>query len=302
MAVQVFGNATLDLTYRTVHAPAPGETVLASSSGRGPGGKGFNQALAAHVAGADVMFSSARGNDEAGEYLESEAARLGLSRTTFKCVACETDVSIIIVGDDGENVIVSTADSARSLTPTDAEEAGSAARSGDILLVQGNLRQETTETALRVARQSGLRTIANPAPIDWDWSGLPALCDVLIVNRVEAETLSQQAEPEHASVALLKAGAGTVVVTLGADGALVRDGDGLRRLQASSANAIDTTGAGDMVTGALAALLDAGRPLDDALKGAMRLAAATVERPGAAASFPGREEARRLLTGLGLAA
>ena len=302
MAVRVFGNATLDLTYRTARAPAPGETVLASSAGRGPGGKGFNQALAAHVAGAEIIFTSARGDDEAGAYLAAEAARLGLSRATFKPADCATDVSIIVVGDDGENVIVSTADSARSLTPADAQEACGAAQSGDSLLVQGNLLRETTATALRTARQLGLRTIANPAPIDWDWAGFPALSDILIVNRVEAEMLGGRPDPESASQALIDAGAGTVVVTLGADGVLARDGDGLRRLPASQAEAVDTTGAGDMVAGALAARLDSGRPLDNALEGAMRLAALTVERPGAAASFPGREEARRLLSGMGLAA
>ena len=302
MTVLVFGNATLDLTYRTVRAPAPGETVLASDTGRGPGGKGFNQALAAHVAGADVIFTGACGDDESGAYLAAEAARLGLSPAVFKQAACATDVSIIVVADDGENTIVSTADSARSLTPADAQEACGTARSGDSLLVQGNLRRETTETALRAARESGLRTIANPAPIDWDWEGLPAICDVLIVNRVEAETLSGKPGPESASQALIDTGAGTVVVTLGADGALARDGNGLRRLPASPAEAVDTTGAGDMVAGALAALLDAGRPLDSALEGAMRLAAVTVEHPGAAASFPKREEARRLLCEMGLAA
>lgn len=281
MTVLVVGNATVDRTQRVPHLPRAGETLLATATRTEPGGKGLNQAVTAARAGAAVRFVAAIGDDPDGAliraFLEAEGLAHGLITH-----AGESDRSTILVDAAGENLIVSTAERARALPGPVARAALAECRTGDTLLVQGNLTAALTGELLREARAAGIRTIANAAPLAWDWAPLLPLVEVLVVNAVEARALDPRAVP-------------VVVRTLGADGAELRLGGAVRRVAAKRVDCVDTTGAGDVVCGMLAAALDRGLEPTAALEAAVAAAALKVQRPGTASGLPTAAALRALL-------
>ena len=162
---------------------------------------------------------------------------------------------------------------------------------GDTLLVQGNLRADTTLAACRRARDAGARVMLNPAPLAWDVTDMLPLAHVLICNVPEARAITG-ATGEAAARRLAEMGAGAVILTLGACGAmLLADGD-VTTIPAPPARATDTSGAGDAVAGVTAAALTLGRSAIDALRFGMRAAAVTVTRPGTVTAFPSADEMR----------
>ena len=143
-----------------------------------------------------------------------------------------------------------------------------------------------TEGALRRARDLGLATLANPAPIHFAYEGLWPLIDIAVVNRVEAQRLGRHTDMAAAAGSLLAQGAGMVVVTLGGEGVLWYRRDGAGALSAPSVEAVDTTGAGDVFCGVLAGRLGPGRAVPEALPAAIEAAALSVTRRGTSSAFP----------------
>jgi ribokinase len=139
--------------------------------------------------------------------------------------------------------------------------------------------------------------LLNAAPVRWEYGELLGLADILIANHVEAAALAGGAAPEAAARALRAAGAGGVIVTRGEEGCLLAEGTGVTALPAPPATKIDTSGAGDVFCGVLAALLARDWPetLAAMVATAQRAAALSVARPGCFASFPSREELQPLL-------
>jgi ribokinase len=156
-----------------------------------------------------------------------------------------------------------------------------------VLLVQGNLSREVTVACLARARAAEAATILNPAPIDFDYTDLWPLVDILILNQIEAQTLTGEIETDAASAVLCSRGGGNVVLTLGSEGALVREGQGLpQRVPAPAVSAVDTTGAGDVLAGMVAAGIDRGLPLLPVVRWAVAAASHKVTRPGTSSGFP----------------
>lgn len=294
--VLVIGNATVDLILSVADLPAPGETVLADQAFRCPGGKGLNQALAASRLGVPTTLVACIGNDEDGRFLAEALADETLS-VEWLASARPTDLSIVSIAANGENAIVSTAASARSLTPQAAEVAASTLRLGDVLVLQGNLGQATTDAARRTAQLSGARTILNTAPIAWDQRDIAAKVNIVVANAGEAERLTSLTD-EAAALQLVEAGAGAAIVTRGADAAILADRSGARLFAVKPVEVIDTSGAGDVAVGTLAAGLARGLTIDDALKLALAAASISVTRRGTTASFPTAAELSHLVLGL----
>ncbi len=286
MSVLVVGNAVLDIAYRVPRLPRPGETLLAAARTVDVGGKGLNQAIAARRAGAAVRLLAPVGRDAAADRIRAALASEGLDPTLLAVVDAPTDESVIWVAEDGENAIVSTAEAARKLTPADVDGVGLLG-SGDTLLMQGNIPIDTTARCLEIARGRGARLIVNTAPLVPGAELLVPMADVLVVNAGEAAGLSGTAEVAAAAEILAVRGAGNVVITLGADGVhLLLAGGSHRRLPAPRVEAADSTGAGDVLTGVLAAALDAGHDLPAAAAWAVRAASLKVGRRGTVAGFP----------------
>jgi ribokinase len=134
-------------------------------------------------------------------------------------------------------------------------------------------------------------TILNPAPIAFDYADLWPLVTIAILNQIEAQTLTGQVEIEAAAAVLCSLGAGKIVLTLGPEGALVHEVLGLpQHVPAPAAIAVDTTGAGDVLAGVVAAGLDRGLPLMAAVRWAVAAASYKVTRHGTSSGFPSSDE------------
>jgi ribokinase len=259
---------------------------------------GVNQAVVAHRFGAEVRLVAPLGADADGDVAAAALRGEGIDLGALPRAAVPTDQSIIYVEPDGENTIVSTAAAAESLTPDLVEAALARLGPGDWTMAQGNLTLETTRAALETARARGARTFLNPAPVRWSAEALWALCDVAVLNRVEAQLLTGCSAPAEAVRALRRAGVGLAVVTLGPEGALWAGPEGEGACPAAPTRAIDAAGAGDSFCGALIATLVDGRSAGSALLAGVRAAALTVSRRGTHASFPTADEAAAILGAL----
>ncbi|HEY1999180.1 PfkB family carbohydrate kinase [Paraburkholderia sp.] len=290
----VVGNAAIDLSLSVARLPSPGETTLALDSTSGFGGKGANQAVAAARAGASTLLFAAVGDDADGDRLVAQLNAEGIDTRHMQRMPCPTDLSIVTVDAAGENTIVTRNLAAANYRPERCA-LQEATRDGDWIALQGNLSAEVTAEVLRIARLGAGRTLLNPGPVRFDCLSMLSDVDVLVVNRVEAATLTAMADAARAAAALHRAGAREVCVTLGADGVLRCDRHGTQHLAAVPAEAVDTVGAGDAFCGTLLAALARNLPMPHALRWAQAVAAFAVARPGAQASFPDRATMHALL-------
>lgn len=293
--VIVIGSSNLDLTVAADRLPRPGETVLGGELSRSIGGKGANQAVAAKRAGADVVLLTKLGNDPNGWLVEQHLLSVGLPKEgLLQDPARPTGVALIVVDRTGQNQITVAPGSNQSLTAEDVRRATSLIAGNDVLLVQLEIPLDTVAEALRIAKKNGVITILNPAPAVPLPTDVLKLVDVLTPNEGEAQLLSGQTDPEEAAHVVLYKGVRSVVVTLGERGALLREAQIRRVFPAFSVQAVDTTGAGDAFSGALACALAEGQAIGDAIVFATAAGALTTTKRGAQESLPIRADIERL--------
>ena len=306
--VVVVGSFNVDHVWRVDTLPAPGAT-LAGAYATGPGGKGFNQAVAARRAGADTRFACALGDDAGAGLARQLCADDGIDLCAARAAA-PTGNAGIYVDAAGRNSIVISAGANAALAAEDVEAALADLVPGAVVLAQLESPHAAVAAALRRARAAGAVALLNPAPANAAPSPLLlALADVLTPNetefvallaghvgeRLEAEAIATLDTPRLHALCRALAPHATVVVTLGASGCLVSHGDDLRgdaaasyRLPCEPAQVVDTTGAGDAFNGALAASL-ALRPrhaFAEHARFAGRYASRSTEAAGAAMSMP----------------
>ncbi len=292
--IVVVGSINADLVVTLERHPRPGETVLGRSMAVLPGGKGANQAVAAARLGADVLMIGAVGSDAYADTALSALTAAGVDLSSLERTDGGTGVAVVEVSDDGENTIVVLPGANAEMTP--GIVAASAAVIGDasVVVVQGELPAAATEAAVRAATG---RVIVNLAPVIAVDPEALLRADPLVVNEHEgALVLARLGAGEasgHTAVveALLGCGFPSVVMTLGAAGALVSDGGPVRAVPAPRVTPVDTTGAGDAFVGALAARLGAGAPLEDAVRFAVRVGSYAVQHAGAQPSYPTLDDA-----------
>lgn len=288
--VCVIGSVNDDTTFRVPAVPTPGETVLATGRTSSPGGKGGNQAAAAAAVGATVAFVGAVGDDEAGRFAADQLAARGVDvRHVERLADASTGSATIVVGDDGENLIVVDPGANGRLDP---ERVARAVRELAPAVTVGQF--EVPVAALLAAARAGAgRFLLNPAPMPADPAPLVellAVTDLLVPNRSELGRLAGRATPQTSEevrdcVRAIATGpaayAGDTVVTLGSDGAMVHAGGEFVEVPAESVRAVDTSGAGDVFCGVLAHRLASGDDLLAAVEAANRAAAASTLVAGA---------------------
>lgn len=282
--VTVLGSANLDLVSAVPRIPSPGETVLSTARVPRPGGKGLNQAVAAARAGAHTLMLGAVGEDEAAQTLLDVADGAGIDTRLLRRVAGPSGNAWIMVQPDGENAIVVDGAANTTVTVLDGKEREAVA-AGKVFVAQLETPLNAVGEAARLAHETEVRVVLNAAPAQTLPTDVLAFVDVLVVNQHEARQLSGRTDPVAAAAELL-ALVGAVVVTLGADGALVVDTTGTRGVPGEPADVVDTTGAGDTFTGVLAATLASGSSLDEAAARAVLAGALSVEAAGAVPSIP----------------
>ncbi|MFJ3526992.1 ribokinase [Streptomyces sp. NPDC090132] len=290
----VVGSANADLVVGVDRRPAAGETVLGSDLAVHPGGKGANQAVAAARLGARTALLARVGDDAHGRLLLESQCSAGVDTTGVLVGGAPTGVALITVDPTGDNSIVVSPGANARLTPADIRAAASLLSAAQVVSVQLEIPLETVVETARVL-PAGTRLVLNPSPPAPLPAEVLAACDPLVVNEHEARSILGQdagTTPESWARALTALGPRSVVITLGAGGALAADtrtGECVR-VPSPEVDAVDTTGAGDAFTAALAWRLGLGEALPVATALAVRVGAAAVTRQGAQASFPTAEE------------
>jgi len=299
--VVVIGSANVDLTIRVERLPQLGETVSGGEFYTSFGGKGANQAVAAHKAGAEVRFLAKVGCDQNGEAIIKNLEALGLTSDGIHTdESRHSGVALIMVDRMGNNTIAVAPGSNRNLTEEDIHGAESDISWGEVLLIQLEVPMPTVKEALRLAKAHGLRTILNPAPARRLPEEIVALVDILTPNEIEAGTLTGDMagdlnEATRAASKLLESGVGHVIITLGERGACWVQRDRVQAFPAFHVEAVDSTAAGDAFNGALALALAEERPMQEAISFANAAGAMTVTKKGAQDSLPTRQEIAYLL-------
>ena len=294
--ILVIGSSNTDMVVRADRLPRPGETVLGGTFFMNPGGKGANQAVAAARLGGQVAFVCKTGDDLFG----SEARRLfreeGIDTSHLLTdPSAPSGVALITVDRQAENCIVVAPGANANLTPDDLRRAASAFEQADIVLLQLEIPMETVEQAALTACATGKRGVLNPAPATAIPARLLAALDLITPNETEAEAITgiriaDRRTADEAARRLAATGAKQVVITLGAQGALVYEAGQSRIVEGYPVRAVDTTAAGDVFNGALVVALAEGKPLEEAARFACKAAAISVTHPGAQGSIPTRAE------------
>ncbi|GGZ73525.1 ribokinase [Streptomyces bluensis] len=292
----VVGSANADLVVGVERRPGAGETVLGSDLALHPGGKGANQAVAAARLGARTALLARVGDDAHGRLLLDSQRDAGVDTVGVLVGGAPTGVALITVDPSGDNSIVVSPGANGRLAPEDIRSALSLLHASSVVSAQLEI---PLETVVEVARNlpDGTRFVLNPSPPRPLPDELLAACDPLIVNEHEARVIAGgdlTGSPEDWARALLALGPRSVVVTLGAEGALVASAEGSVRVPSVKVEAVDTTGAGDAFTAALAWKLGTGAELAEAAAYAARVGAAAVTKAGAQVSFPTAEEVASL--------
>ncbi|OPG02146.1 ribokinase [Streptomyces sp. GKU 895] len=289
----VVGSANADLVIGVERRPAAGETVLGSDLAVHPGGKGANQAVAAARLGARTALLARVGDDGHGRLLLDSLRSAGVESVGVLVGGAPTGVALITVDPSGDNSIVVSPGANGRLTPEDVRAAGSLFHAARVVSAQLEIPLETV-VAVAASLAPDSRFVLNPSPPRPLPAVLLAACDPLIVNEHEAKVILGDSaigdDPEDWARVLLAKGPRSVVVTLGAEGALVASRDGISRVASVKVDAVDTTGAGDAFTAALAYRLGTGASLEEAAAYAARVGAAAVTKEGAQVSFPTAEE------------
>ena len=292
----VLGSSNTDMVVSVDEIPVPGQTVIGKSFEIFGGGKGGNQAIAARRAGANVKFLVSVGDDTYGGTALERYRREGIDVGSAQILAgTPSGIALIFVAANGENCIAVASGANPRLDPAYIDAQSASFASADMLLMQLEVPVDSISHAAALARRSGVAVILNPAPA----AVLPeSLLDgiyCLTPNATEAEQLSGQRvtdleSAERAADALLARGVRNVIITLGRLGALLKGETGLHHEPAPVVEIVDTTGAGDTFNGILAALLTEGYALTEATRLAVRGAALSVGKRGAADSIPQRAD------------
>lgn len=293
----IVGSANADLVIGVERRPGAGETVLGSDLAVHPGGKGANQAVAAARLGARTALLARVGDDAHGRLLLDSQREAGVDTAGVLVGGAPTGVALITVDPSGDNSIVVSPGANGRLTPADVRAAGGIFHAARVVSTQLEIPLETVAEVARTLAP-GSRLVLNPSPPQPLPSEVLAACDPLILNEHEAKVILGEArvgeEPEDWARLLLAKGPRSVVVTLGGEGSLVASSDGVVRIPSVPVRAVDTTGAGDSFTAALAWRLGLGDSLAEAASYAARVGAVTVTKEGAQVSFPTAEEVAAL--------
>jgi ribokinase len=289
----VLGSINVDLTFALPHLPVAGETVLTSTYSQAVGGKGANQAAAAARDGAAIRFIGCVGDDSFGATARAALTELGVDVEDLATVPGTTGVAAIWIDRDGKNQIA-VASGANAALKADALGKRPLARDSFVVLQMETPAPEVA-AAIAQARRAGAKVILNLAPALAMPREALAQADILVVNEHEAAALCEHLalalrEPADQALGLARQLDNTVIITLGAAGAIATRRDEVLQVEALVVHAVDTTGAGDCFVGVLASALARGASLHAAMQRAAIAGSLACTVVGAMPSFPGRAQ------------
>lgn len=299
----VVGSYNQDLVWRTPQFPKAGETRTGLFS-QGPGGKGFNQAMAAHRLSCPTIFIAAIGDDALGNHAQQLATSENLPCNWQICKDSATGNAAIWLDDSGQNQILVDLAANRLLSAAHIDLHSAQFSKARVVLVQHEANSQASCRALAIGKKNGALCLVNPAPMLANNTELLHLADIITPNESEFSALLQSHGEAYSAqdIALLsdqqlhvlarKLHCATVIITLGARGILLSTETGFDEINPPTVKVRDTTGAGDCFNGALASELANGANMLDACAFAVKASALKVETAGAALAMPIREQIR----------
>lgn len=295
--VTVFGSFVVDLMGRTPHLPVPGETVKGSMFKMGPGGKGFNQGVAAHKAGADVTMVTKLGKDSFANVALDAMKELNMKQDhVFVTEEAETGCALILVDENtSQNEIVVLLGACNTITNDEADSLTDVLKDSEYLLTQLETNVSAVDRIIDIAYRSSTKVILNTAPVQPIDDEILKKVYLITPNEVEAEILTgipidSKENADKAADWFFEKGVENVLITLGGRGVYIATKEKREIIPAYHVEAIDTTGAGDAFNGGLVAALAEGKDLWEAAAFANALAAIAVQRLGTTPAMPTREE------------
>lgn len=296
----VIGSLNMDLVIQTPRFPGPGETIQGGDLATYPGGKGANQTVAASKQGLKSAMIGMVGKDQFGPRLLETLKGQGVETGGIsQHPSAATGTALILVNQEGENVIVLSPGANAELGPENIDQHLSLLEEAKYLLMQFEIPLETVMHAAQTAHEMGLTVILNPAPGRDIPRDLLDVVDILVPNESELSIISNQPvrnlpEAKSAARSLIGGPLSTVIVTLGGQGAYLVTGQDERHTKAPQVDVVDTTAAGDSFIGGFLAALGRGESLPEAVKYANCAGALATTKPGAQPSLPTLEEVQRL--------
>ncbi len=301
--VVVFGSFVVDLMARIPHLPVPGETVKGPMFKMGPGGKGFNQGVAAHKAGADVTMVTKIGKDSFGDIALHTMDELGMTKEhVFISEEDKTGIALILVDENtSQNEIAIVSGACGTITEKDTNSGKELIRESEYILLQLEVNQDANERIAEYACENGVKVIINTAPHSKISDEFLSKAYMVTPNEVEAEALTgikveDLESAKKAATIFKKKGVKKVLITLGEKGVFISDDDKDEILPAFHVNAVDTTGAGDAFNGGFITALAEGKDEWEAAKFANAAAALSVQKLGTTPSMPARKEIDEFLS------
>ena len=297
----VLGSVNIDHVLNTPALPRPGETISGQGYSIFPGGKGANQAVACARLAGDTRFMACMGSDAFSNSLVQSFRETGMDTSLIEQIdGCNTGIALIFVDQRGENCIGISAEANARLSAEKVESREVDIASSGFLLVSLETPLEGVYAAADIARNNHTTVVLNPAPAQPLSDDLLGCIDIITPNQTEAEVLTGVAvhnfhSAEQAASVLHGKGIGTVVITMGSQGAFISDHSGTRMIDSVKVTAVDTTAAGDTFNGAMVVALAEGHSIDEAACFANGAAALSVTRSGAQASIPARAETDQFL-------
>ncbi len=295
--VVVFGSFVVDLMARIPHLPVPGETVKGPMFKMGPGGKGFNQCVAAHKAGANVTMITKIGKDSFADVALNTMDELGMVKDhIFVTGDAGTGIALILVDENtSQNEIAIVSGACGMITEEDTDSVKELIRESEYILLQLEVNQDANERIADYAYRNGVKVIINTAPYSEISDEFLSKAYMVTPNEVEAESLTgvkvEDLESAGKAAAVFKdKGVKKVVITLGGKGVFISSEGREEIIPAFPVNAIDTTGAGDAFNGGFLTALAEGKDEWEAARFASALAALSVQKLGTTPSMPTREE------------
>jgi len=289
--IAVVGSANIDLVTYTDQFPKPGETIFGQKFDLGFGGKGANQAVAAKLCGAEVFMIARVGSDLFGPATVQNFQAMGIDASHVRQVpGVSSGVAPIFVDSAGQNRILVVKGANDALTPADVEAATNVLKSADCIVLQFEIPLETVYYTVQFARRNKIGCLLNPAPAQpIDINAIAGL-DYFVPNESEAETISGSPvrtvdDAKNCAQKFLDCGVRRVIVTLGANGALLAGNEAMEHVPAFRVETVDSTGAGDAFIGSFATFLGEGLPEREAVRKANLYAALSTTSPGTQKSF-----------------
>lgn len=301
MTIVVFGSINMDLVARVEQFPQPGETITGSAFHTTPGGKGANQAVACARLGVMTRMVGRVGGDYFGKVLKDHLGHEGVEVSgVLEDPSTHSGVAMISVNHQAENNIIIIPGSNGAVGRNDLSRLEPVLDEAHVLLLQLEIPLDIVVEAAQMAHARGVRVILDPAPARELPVEIYRSVDFLTPNLGEAATLvgfpvQSEDDASKASQVLRKRGVEWVMIKMGAQGVFAAGSFGHRMYPAIPVIAVDTVAAGDAYNGALAAALEHGLPVEQAIEWGLAGGAWAVTRPGAQEAMPYREDLQNML-------